>query len=83
MENLVLDNIEYPVREIRLREYEVNVLVGNESLENAIYTEDDEYTSRDAQLLAQIIYTFVPDDLFEKSTDEELEEYIVDHLVWV
>lgn len=79
---ITIDGISYPIRELRLEEYEVDVRVSCESLEAVIFDEENEYTSREAQLLDEIIFFYVPDDMIEDASDDELEQYITDNLEW-
>lgn len=72
----------YPVRELRLSEYEVTVRVSGESLGCAVRDADGNYTSRDAQLIDELVFFYVPDELVNGGSDEEVEEYIYDHLEW-
>lgn len=72
----------YPVRELRLSEYEVTVRVSGESLGCAVRDADGNYTSRDAQLIDELVFFYVPDELVTGGSDEEVEEYIYDHLEW-
>lgn len=79
---ITLNNTKYPIRELRLNEYEVTVRISSESLESVMKDAKGEYTSRDAQLLDEIIFFYVPDDLAENGSDEEVEQYVINHLEW-
>ena len=79
---ITISNNKYPIRELRLTEYEVVVRVSNDALHNEIYDADGEYTSREAQLIGELVFFYVPDELLASGTDEELEQYIYDHLEW-
>lgn len=76
------NKIKYPVREIRLNAYEVTVRISAESLESVMKDPEGEYTSREAQLLDEILFFYIPDDLIENGSDEEVEQYILDNLEW-
>ena len=79
---ITFEGTRYPVRDVRLEEYEVDVKVSCESLESLILDEAGEYTSREAQLIDEIIFFYVPDDMIEDAGDESLEGYITDNLEW-
>ena len=79
---ITFEGTRYPVRDVRLEEYEVDVKVSCESLESLILNEAGEYTSREAQLIDEIIFFYVPDDMIEDAGDESLETYITDNLEW-
>ena len=79
---ITFEGTRYPVRDVRLEEYEVDVKVSCESLESLILDEAGEYTSREAQLIDEIIFFYVPDDMIEDAGDESLEAYITDNLEW-
>ncbi|MBQ6315037.1 MAG: hypothetical protein IJI11_05490 [Mogibacterium sp.] len=79
---ITFEGTRYPVRDVRLEEYEVDVKVSCESLESLILDDEGEYTSREAQLIDEIIFFYVPDDMIEDAGDESLETYITDNLEW-
>ncbi len=79
---LTYNGVSYPVRELRLTEYEVNVRVSGEALEAVLIDEEGEYTSREAQLIDELIFFYVPDDLVLGGSDEEVDQYITDNLEW-
>ena len=79
---LEINGIRYPIRELRLEEYEVTVKISSESLGSAVRDADGNYTSRNAQLIDELVFFYVPDDMIESGTDEEVSEYIYDHLDW-
>ena len=79
---ITFEGTRYPVRDVSLEEYEVDVKVSCESLESLILDEAGEYTSREAQLIDEIIFFYVPDDMIEDAGDESLETYITDNLEW-
>ena len=78
---ITISDKKYPIRELRLTEYEVDVRISDEALYSTVFDEDGNYTSRDAQLIDELIFFYVPDELIE-GTDEDIEEYIYDHLEW-
>ena len=80
-DKIELDGNEYTLREVRLGKYNVDVMVSSDSLRAIMKDENDKYTSRDAQLLDEIIFKYVPDTLIDGS-DEDLEKYISDSLDW-
>ena len=80
-EDITYNGITYPVREIRLAEYEVDVRISTVSLRNALFDADGEYTSRDAGLLDELLFFYVPDDMIH-GANEDLEQYINDNLEW-
>lgn len=77
-----IENEQYPVRDLRLTEYEVTVKVSSESLGNSVRDPEGNYTSREAQLIDELIFFYVPDDMVMNASDEDLEQYIYDHLEW-
>ena len=79
---LPFNGTEYPVREIMLTEHKVDVMLSVESLQKLLKDEDGEYTSREAQLISEIIFFYVPDELLLTGTDEELELYVTECLDW-
>ena len=82
MDVIKIGETEYQIRDLRLTEYEVSVKISGESLERTLYDEEGEYTSREAKLLDEILFFYVPDDLLTAASDQELEQYIYDHLDW-
>lgn len=81
-EQLTIDGVSYPVRELRLNEYEVNVRISSESLGLAVKDSGGNYTSREAQLIDELVFFYVPDELVLSGSDEDVEQYIYDHLEW-
>lgn len=65
----------YMTRDVRLEEYKVTVKVAQEELDGALFDVKEGYASRDAELLDELIYTFIPASMME-ATDEEIAEYI-------
>ena len=65
----------YMTRDVRLEEYKVTVKVAQEELDGALFDVKEGYASRDAELLDELIYTFIPASMMDK-TDEEIAEYI-------
>ena len=78
-----LEGTEYPIRDLRLAEYEVNVKIAGESLEKIIFDADGNYTSRESQLLDELIFFYVPDDLILNASDDEADRYVTDNLKWL
>ena len=81
-EDIIINGISYPVRELRLKEYELDVRVSTESLEEAVFDADGNYTSRDAHLIDELVFFYAPDEMVKSAGDEELEQYIIDNLEW-
>ena len=81
-DHIQIENEQYPVRDLRLTEYEVTVKVSSESLGNSVRDPEGNYTSREAQLIDELIFFYVPDDMVMNASDEDLEQYIYDHLEW-
>lgn len=81
-EQLTIDGVSYPIRELRLTEYEVNVRISGESLGSAVKDPGGNYTSREAQLIDELVFFYVPDELVLNGSDEDVERYIYDHLEW-
>ena len=79
---IIYENTKYPVRELRLSEYEVDVRVSTESLYAQIFDTDGNYTSREAQLIDEIIFFYAPDSIVTDADDHTLEQYIIDNLEW-
>ena len=67
----------YMTRDVRLEEYKVTVKVAQEELDRALFDEKEGYASREAELLDELIYTFIPASMMGAS-DEEIAEYIYD-----
>jgi len=66
---------EYKTRDVRLEEYKVTVKVAEEALDGILFDEEKGYSSREAELLDELIYCFVPDELMD-APDEAVAEYI-------
>ena len=81
-DHIQIGSEQYPVRDLRLTEYEVTVKVSSESLGNSVRDPEGNYTSREAQLIDELIFFYVPDDMVMNASDEDLEQYIYDHLEW-
>ena len=65
----------YLIRDVWLDEYKVTVKVAQEELDSALFSEETGYSSREAELFDELIYTFIPDSLITAS-DEEIAQYI-------
>ncbi|MBR7088092.1 MAG: hypothetical protein IKI38_01950 [Mogibacterium sp.] len=72
---ITFDGNKYMTRDVRLEEYKVTVKVAQEELDSALFDEKEGYSSREAELLDELIYTFIPASLMEAS-DDEIAEYI-------
>ena len=81
-DHIQIGSEQYPVRDLRLTEYEVTVKVSSESLGNSVRDPEGNYTSREAQLIDELIFFYVPDDMVMNASDEDVEQYIYDHLEW-
>lgn len=57
----------------------MNVKVSTEDLDDAVFDEEKGYASREAELIDELIFCYVPADVITAS-DEELEQYIIDRL---
>ena len=68
---------EYRTRDVRLEEYKVTVKVAEEALDGVLFDEEKGYSSREAELLDELIYCFVPEELMD-APDETVAEYIYD-----
>ena len=68
---------DYKTRDVRLEEYKVTVKVAEEALDGVLFDEENGYSSREAELLDELIYCFVPDELMD-APDEAVAEYIYD-----
>lgn len=68
---------EYITRDVYLSDYRVTVKVSTEDLDHAVFDRDSGYTSREAELIDELIFCYVPESLIN-SADEEIEEYIID-----
>ncbi len=67
----------YKTRDVRLEEYKVTVKIAEEALDGILFDEEKGYPSREAELLDELIYCFVPDELMD-APDEAVAEYIYD-----
>ena len=83
MDYIILEGTKYPIRDLRLNEYAVDVKISSTSLEAAIFDANGEYTSREAQLLDELIFFYAPDDIVTGASGEELEQYVADNLDWL
>lgn len=83
MDYITLEGTRYPIRDLRLNEYAVDVKISNKALEAVIFNADGEYTSREAQLLDELIFFYAPDDVVTIASDEELGQYVADNLEWL
>ncbi len=72
----------YTTRDVWLSEYKVSVKVSTEDLDAVIFDPDSGYDSREAELIDELIFTYVPEDLIA-APDEELEQYITENLKWI
>ena len=77
-----LKTTKFLLRELRLSEYEVDVCISSESLEKVLFDDEGSYTSREAQLLGETIFFYVPDDMLSNASDDELESYVTENLEW-
>ena len=68
---------DYKTRDVRLEEYKVTVKVAEGALDGILFGEEKGYSSREAELLDELIYCFVPDELMD-APDEAVAEYIYD-----
>lgn len=83
MDYITLEGTKYPIRDLRLNEYAVDVKISSTSLEAVIFDANGEYTSREAQLLDELIFFYAPDDILTGASDEELGQYVNDNLEWL
>ncbi len=83
MDYITLEGTKYPIRDLRLNEYAVDVKISSTSLEAVIFDANGEYTSREAQLLDELIFFYAPDDIVSGASDEELGQYVNDNLEWL
>lgn len=83
MDYITLEGTKYPIRDLRLNEYAVDVKISSTSLEAVIFDANGEYTSREAQLLDELIFFYAPDDIVTGASDEELGQYVNDNLEWL
>lgn len=83
MDYITLEGTKYPIRDLRLNEYAVDVKISSTSLEAVIFDANGEYTSREAQLLDELIFFYAPDDILTGASDEELCQYVNDNLEWL
>lgn len=68
----------YMTRDIWLAEYKVSVKVAPEELDSLLF-DGEGYPSREAELIDELIYCFVPDELMN-APDEAVAEYIYDKI---
>ncbi len=68
---------EYTTRDVRLEEYKVTVKVAPEELDSLLFDEEKGYASREAELIDELIYCFIPEEMMD-SPDEEIAQYIYD-----
>lgn len=73
---------DYTTRDVWLSEYKVSVKVSTEDLDAVIFDPDGGYDSREAELIDELIFTYVPEELIT-APDEELEQYITENLKWI
>lgn len=73
---------DYTTRDVWLSEYKVSVKVSTEDLDAVIFDPDSGYDSREAELIDELIFTYVPEELIT-APDEELEQYITENLKWI
>lgn len=73
---------DYITRDIWLSEYKVSVKVSTEALDAVIIDPNGEYDSREAELIDELIFAYVPEEMIT-APDEELEQYITDNLKWM
>ncbi len=71
------NGIEYLTRDVYLSDYEVTVKVSTDELDHAVFDQDSGYASREAELIDELIFCYVPEELINAG-DAELEEYIID-----
>lgn len=70
---------DYMTRDIWLAEYKVSVKVAPEELDGLLFDEKEGYSSREAELLDELIYCFIPEELME-APDEDIASYIYDKI---
>ena len=74
-DRIVFNGKEYITRDVWLPDYKVTVKVSTEDLDAAVFDVDNGYSSREAELIDELIFFYVPEDMIGTS-DEELAEYI-------
>ena len=74
---ITVDGNKYMTRDVRLEEYKVTVKVAQEELDSVLFSEKDGYASREAELIDELIYTFIPASMME-APEAEIAEYIYD-----
>lgn len=68
---------EYMTRDVWLEDYKVMVKIAPEELDELLFDPENGYSSREAELLDELIYCFVPDELLN-APDDAVAEYIYD-----
>ena len=77
LDKIRFNDKEYITRDILLSDYEVVVKVSTDDLDHALYDEDNGYASREAELIDELIYCYVPAQMISAS-DKDLEQYIIE-----
>jgi hypothetical protein len=68
---------EYITRDVYLPDYRVTVKVSTDELDHAVFDQENGYVAREAELIDELIFCYVPEKLINAG-DEELGEYIID-----
>ena len=68
---------EYLTRDVFLSDYNVTVKISTEARDRALFDPDSGYASREAELIDELIYCYVPEELISAS-DKKLEQFIID-----
>jgi hypothetical protein len=76
-DKLIFNGAEYIIRDVYLSDYKVTVKVSTDELDHEVFDQDSGYTSREAELIDELIFCYVPETLINAG-DAELEEYIID-----
>ena len=77
LDKIRFNDKEYITRDILLSDYEVVVKVSSDDLDHALYADDNGYASREAELIDELIYCYVPAQMISAS-DKDLEQYIIE-----
>lgn len=76
MNYIVFEKVEYPVREIWINEYKNVMRISSEDLNDVLLDSTGNYKTREAKMVDEQIFFFVPRSMIINCGDEEIEQYI-------
>lgn len=79
-DQIIFAGTDYPVRELWLEEDGFTVSIVGEALEDVLLNSDGSYVSKEARLIDELIFFYLPDGLLVDSAEEEIREFLYANL---